>query len=110
MIDDLLYEPKEIVKEKAIKILLDIRSVVQNDDKESVMNLTLKLAHDSDEGNRISALKILNECAQDMGQTLCECFIVPEIKSLGIDEVAKVRIEVARNLLNISKIVSFDFF
>jgi len=28
MIDDLLYEPKEIVKEKAIKILLDIRSVV----------------------------------------------------------------------------------
>jgi hypothetical protein len=110
MIDDLLYEPKETVKEKAIKILLDIRSVVQNDDKESVMNLTLKLAHDADEGNRISALKILNECAQDMGQTLCECFIVPEIKSLGIDEVAKVRIEVARNLLNISKIVSFDFF
>ena len=28
MIDDLLYEPKEVVKEKAIKILLDIRSVV----------------------------------------------------------------------------------
>jgi len=55
------------VKEKAIKILLDIRSVVQNDDKEYVMNLTLKLAHDQDEGNRISALKILNECAQDMG-------------------------------------------
>jgi len=25
------------------------------------------LAHDADEGNRISALKILNEFAQDMG-------------------------------------------
>lgn len=45
-----------------------------------------------------------------MGQTLCECFIVPEIKSLGIDEQMRVRIEVAKNLLNISKIVSFDFF
>lgn len=45
-----------------------------------------------------------------MGQTLCECFIVPEVNSLGLDEVSKVRIEVARNLLNISKIVSFDFF
>lgn len=45
-----------------------------------------------------------------MGQTLCECFIVPEVKSLGMDEQSKVRTEVARNLLNISKIVSFDYF
>ena len=74
------------------------------------MQLTLRLAHDLDENNRISALKILNEFAQDMGQTLCECYIVPEFRSLGIDEVPKVRIEVARNMINISKIVSFDFF
>lgn len=74
------------------------------------MNLTLKLAHDDDSQNRCSALKILNEFAQDMGQTLTECFIVPEVNSLGIDEVSSVRIAVAKNLLNISKIVSFDFF
>lgn len=74
------------------------------------MKLTLKLAHDNDEANKISALKILNGFAQDMGQTLCECFIVPEIKSLGMDEMSKVRIEVARNLLNISKILSYEFF
>jgi hypothetical protein len=91
-------------------VLLDIRSVVQSNDKEYIMKLTLKLAHDSEEAYRIQALKILNEFAQDMGQTLCECFIVPEVKSLGMDEVSKVRIEVARNLLNISRIVSFDFF
>ena len=35
---------------------------------------------------------------------------MPEVKSLGIDEVTGVRIAVAKNLLNISKIVSFDFF
>ena len=40
------------------------------------MKLTLKLAHDDQEyTNRVSALKILNKFAQDMGQTLCECFI-----------------------------------
>lgn len=44
--DDLLYDPKEQVKDKAIDILLDIRTVVQNDDKEHIMKLTLKLAHD----------------------------------------------------------------
>ena len=31
------------------------------------MNLTLKLAHDEVEMNRVSAVKIMNEFAQDMG-------------------------------------------
>ena len=63
MIDELLYDAKDTVKDRAIKILLDIRNVVQNDDKEYIMKLTLRLAHDPDESNRISALKILNEFA-----------------------------------------------
>lgn len=67
MLDELLYDGKEAVKDKAIKILLDIRSVVQNEDKEYIMKLTLKLAHDEDDLNRISSLKILNDFAQDMG-------------------------------------------
>lgn len=74
------------------------------------MNLTLRLAHDEKEENRVSALKIMNECSQDMGQTLAECYIVPEIKSLGMDEAIPVRMAVAKNLLNVSKIVSFDYF
>ena len=110
MLDELLYDRSEAVRDRAIKILLDIRTVVQNDDKDHIMRLTLRLAHDADDQNRISALKILNEFAQDMGQTLTECFIVPEINSLGLDEEQTVRIAVAKNLLNISKIVSFDFF
>lgn len=110
MLDELLYDKNEQVKDKAIDILLDIRTVVQNDDKEHIMKLTLRLAHDTDYMNKVSALKILNKFAQDMGQTLCECFIVPEIKSLGMDEYVQVRIAVARNLINISKIVSFEFF
>ena len=55
------------------------------------MQLTLKLAHDDNENNRITSLKILNELAPDMGQTLCESFIVPEIRSLGLDESSGVR-------------------
>lgn len=75
------------------------------------MALALKLAHDQDDySNRISALKLLNKFAQDMGQTMCEGFIVPQVKFLGVDEVAQVRVMVARNLINISKIVSFEFF
>lgn len=45
-----------------------------------------------------------------MGQTLAECYIIPEIKSLGMDESIAVRMAVAKNLLNVSKIVSFESF
>lgn len=86
MLDELLYDKNEMVKDKAIDILLDIRNYVQNDDKEHIMKLTLRLAHDTDYMNKVSALKILNKFAQDMGQTIVECFIVPEVKSLGMDE------------------------
>jgi hypothetical protein len=89
---------------------LDIRNVVQQKENDYVMNLTLKLAHDDNENNRTSALKILNELAPDMGQTLCESYIVPEIKSLGLDESGVVRQTVAKNLLNTSKIISLDYF
>ena len=67
MLDELLYDKNEQVKDKAIDILLDIRTVVQNDDKEHIMKLTLRLAHDQDYMNKVSALKILNKFAQDMG-------------------------------------------
>ena len=74
------------------------------------MNLTLKLAHDESETNRISSLKIMNELAADMGQTLCESYIAPEIRSLSIDEKWQVRQAVAKNFLNASKVVSISYF
>jgi hypothetical protein len=63
LLDDLLYDPAEVVRDRAIQKLLDIRNVVQNEDKEHIMNLTLKLAHDEEENNRVSALKIMNDFA-----------------------------------------------
>ena len=52
MLDQLLYDKTEAVKDKAIDILLDIRNYVQNDDKEHIMKLTLKLAHDQDQDRK----------------------------------------------------------
>lgn len=106
----MLYDQREQVRDKSIQILIEIRNHVQQKENDHILNLTLKLAHDDNELNKVSALKILNELAADMGQTLCECYIVPEVKSLGIDESPQVRTTVAKNLLNISKIVSLDHF
>jgi HEAT repeat protein len=74
------------------------------------MRLTLGLAHDENEKLRESAVKLLNELAPDMGQELCECFIVKEIRSLAIDESSNVRITVVQNLINVSRNVSIDCF
>ena len=67
LLDELLYDPKEVIRDKAISILVDIRHVVQQKENDFILNLSLKLAHDDNENNKVSALKILNELAQDMG-------------------------------------------
>lgn len=45
-----------------------------------------------------------------MSQLLCECFIVKELRSLGMDESSNVRITVVSNLLNASRNVSIQCF
>lgn len=67
LLDALLYDQKEQIRDKAIAILVDIRNVVQQKENDHILNLTLKLAHDDNENARVSALKILNELAPDMG-------------------------------------------
>jgi hypothetical protein len=74
------------------------------------MNLTLKLAHDENEMNRVSSLKIMNELAPDMGQMLCESYICPEIRSLAIDEKPEVRHAVTKNFVKVSKLISLQYF
>jgi hypothetical protein len=88
-----------------------MRKVVKEPEKEHIMKLTLCMAHDEkDDKLRESAVKLLNECAPDMGQQLCEYFIVAEICSLGYDQKANVRQTVARNLVNFSKCVGIECF
>jgi serine/threonine-protein phosphatase 4 regulatory subunit 1 len=75
------------------------------------MKLTLDLAHEeNNEKLRETAVKLINEIAPEMGQELCEFFIVREICSLGYDPKPNVRQAVAKNLVSISKCVSTDCF
>ena len=87
-----------------------MRKVVKEDEQEHILRLTFRLAHDDSERLRESAVKLMNELAPDMGQMLCECFIVHEFCSLGHDQKGNVRQAVARNLVNISKCVGIDCF
>ena len=110
LLDQLLYDPIEAIRDKAILTLTEIRKVVEQQENDYIMNLTLKLAHDDQEVNRVSALKIMSELAPEMGQTLCESYIVPEIRSLSIDESANIRQAVAKNFLNAAKNISLQNF
>ena len=75
------------------------------------MKLTFDLAHEeNNEKLRETAVKLINEIAPEMGQELCELFIVREICSLGYDPKPNVRQAVAKNLVSISKCVSTDCF
>jgi HEAT repeat protein len=67
LIEKLLYDKSDEIRDRAISIVAEIRNVVNEKEKEHVMRLTLGLAHDDNEKLRESAVKLLNELAPDMG-------------------------------------------
>ena len=91
LLDSLLYDEKEDVRDRAIQVVAEIRAVVKEDWKEHVMRLALNLAHDDSEKQRESAIKLLNEVSGDMGQQINECYIVNEFRAMGLDEQTSVR-------------------
>ena len=111
ILDSLLYDSDESVRDKSVSVVSEMRKVVKEAEKEHIMKLTLDLAHEeNNEKLRETAVKLLNDLAPDMGQELCEFFIVHEICSLGYDSKSNVRSAVARNLVNVSKCVSLECF
>mmetsp|Transcript_25041 Transcript_25041/g.33577 ORF Transcript_25041/g.33577 Transcript_25041/m.33577 type:complete len:197 (-) Transcript_25041:2333-2923(-) len=95
LLDQLLYDEKEDVRDRAIQVVADIRTAVKEDWKEHVMRLALNLAHDEQDKLRESAIKLLNEVSGDMGQQINECFVVNEFRALGLDEQTTVRCTLA---------------
>lgn len=68
LLDKLLYDPNEEIRDKAISVVGEMRKVIKEPEKEHIMKLTLCMAHEEkDDKLRESAVKLLNECAPDMG-------------------------------------------
>lgn len=92
ILEKLMYDNDEQVRDKSVVVVGEMRKVVEEPEKERIMKLTMDLAHDeSSDKLRESAVKLINELAPDMGQEICEFFIVQEISSLGHDNAALVR-------------------
>jgi hypothetical protein len=94
IVEQSLYSDVEQIRSLAVTIVAQLRTMVQETEKEQIMAITLGLAHDESPAHREVAVSLLNELAPDMGQELCEAFIVPEVKSLGMDAEVGVRVRV----------------
>ena len=91
IIEKLLYDIDEPVRDRAIQVVGELRKLVRDKEQEKIMKLTLDLAHDENEKLRESSVKLLNELAPDMGKELCEVYIVNEMYSLAYDTKPGVR-------------------
>lgn len=67
LIDKLLYDPKDDVRDKAIHVLAEIRTIAKEEWKDKVLNLILNMAHDEKDNIKESAVKLLTEVSPDMG-------------------------------------------
>lgn len=87
-----------------------MRNIVDEAEKEHIMQITMKMAHDEDQAHRETAVHLLQYLAGAMGQEINQCFIVPEIRSLCLESSPSVRVAVSKSLLPISKNVEPLFF
>jgi hypothetical protein len=111
LIDKLLYDPKDDVRDKAIHVLAEIRTIAKEEWKDNVLRLILCMAHDEKDNIKESAVKLLNEVSADMGQEYNEGIIVNELRGLGsIEEASNVKCTIVQNLHNISRNISLDVF
>ena len=68
------------------------------------------MAHDENENNRITAIKLLNNLAVNFGKELCENFVAFELMCMADDDNPKVRKNTVQNFVMICETVSPDFF
>jgi serine/threonine-protein phosphatase 4 regulatory subunit 1 len=81
------------------------------DREDKILSLLLELLKDDgDEETRILGLEILDNLAADLGTDICSNYLIFEIVSLADDPVYRVRKEVVRRIVNISKVVSDEVF
>ena len=69
------------------------------------------MAHDNNDVKaRIAAIELLNKLAKKFGKDLCEHFVALEIMSMAHDTDQSVRKATVENLINVSEMVSTDYF
>lgn len=79
-----------------------VELLTPNDWGDHILKFILKLSHEYDsEIHWNQALELLNKLAPSLDNQIVEVFIVPEIKSLSIDESSSVWKSLASNLSKI---------
>lgn len=103
LLEESLYDQLPKVREASVKQVVKIVELLTpNDWGDHILKFILKLSHEYDsEIHWNQALELLNKLAPSLDNQIVEVFIVPEIKSLAIDESSSVWKSLASNLSKI---------
>lgn len=103
LLEESLYDQLPKVREASVKQVVKIVELLTpNDWGDHILKFILKLSHENDsEIHWNQALELLNKLAPSLDNQIVEVFIVPEIKSLAIDESSSVWKSLASNLSKI---------
>ena len=112
LLNNMLYSHNNKMRRGAVEQLIRLVELLRPDDRgDYILKFILSLAHEEDDAQaRSAALNILHHLAPHLNSEIVEVFIVPEIKSLSIDEVDDIRRNVASNLMNVCDQVSKEVF
>jgi serine/threonine-protein phosphatase 4 regulatory subunit 1 len=91
------------VRQAAMESLVELGNLLSLKDLiECVLPILKNLAKDNaEEEHRVQAAQLMNEMASQLGASLCEEFVIPNITALASDPMFRVRKAVASNIGNI---------
>mmetsp|Transcript_7090 Transcript_7090/g.7346 ORF Transcript_7090/g.7346 Transcript_7090/m.7346 type:complete len:847 (-) Transcript_7090:79-2619(-) len=102
---ELVYEKVEVRQSACVTMVALAKHVKPEDIGKDVLTIVLRLAHeDENEEMRMTACELLNLLAEQLGQELCQQFVIPEMVSLAEDPNFRVRKATALNFQNICKV------
>jgi hypothetical protein len=71
ILDKQIYAENIDISKKAVTVLTSMRNVVEEKEKEHIMNITMKMAHDEDQAHKETAVNLLQYLASAMGEEIC---------------------------------------
>jgi len=106
LIASLLEDERSEVRQSASMTLVEVASVVKQEDiGQHVLTIVLHLAHEDErEELRMTASQLLNLLAEALGQDLVKQFAIPEVVSLAEDPMFRVRKATALNFHCVCKV------
>ena len=113
LINDIITTKKEesLLKAASKALILIIQNSKEEEKCAILLPILIILSHDDTNiKGQLLAIEIFNSISFDLGESITESYVVPQLESFFEDSREDIRICTVKNFINICKVISYDCF